>query len=318
MPLDPALQDVLLQFAAAPQPAGLEEMRRMVVANAGRVPRRPVTLASTRDLTIPGPACALPARLYTPPGEAPAQGWPLTVFFHGGGFVAYSIETHDQLCRELCAGAASAVLSVEYRLAPENKFPAPVDDAYAAFTWAAANAAELGADPSRLALAGDSAGASLCIAVTQRARDEQGPTLAAQLLIYPAADFVNTGRYPSRQENGTGYFLTEERMKFFGEMYLAEAAHGAHPHVSPLHAADLTDLPPALVLTAEFDPLRDEGVAYTEALRAAGTRAEHQPGPGMIHGFANMTGVSPAAAALVDRAAAWLGRELAQPRTTPA
>ena len=318
MPLDPALQEVLLQFAAAPQPAGLEEMRQMVVANADRAPRRPVTLASTRDLTIPGPASALPARLYTPSGEAPAHGWPLTVFFHGGGFVAYSIETHDQVCRELCAGARTAVLSVEYRLAPEHKFPAPVDDAYAAFVWAAAHAGSLGADPSRLALAGDSAGASLCIAVTQRARDEHGPDITAQLLIYPAADFVNTDRYPSRRDNGQGYFLTEERMKFFGEMYLASAEHGAHPHVSPLHAADLGNLPPALVLTAEFDPLRDEGMAYVQALQAAGTRAEHQPGPGMIHGFANMTGVSPAAAALMDQAAAWLGQELAEPRTTPA
>ncbi|QLG10529.1 alpha/beta hydrolase fold domain-containing protein [Deinococcus sp. D7000] len=312
MPLDPALKEVLLQFAAAPQPNGLEEMRQAVVANAARSPRRAISIASTRDLTVPGPASKLPARLYTPEGTAPAQGWPLTVFFHGGGFVAYSIETHDQVCRELCAGAESAVLSVEYRLAPENKFPAPVDDAYAAFTWAAAKAAELGVNPARLGLAGDSAGASLCIAVTQRARDEHGPAIAAQLLIYPAADFVNTERYPSRRENAEGYFLTEERMKFFGQMYLAEAEHGAHPHVSPLHAADLKNLPPALVLTAEFDPLRDEGIAYAEALRAAGNRAEHQPGPGMIHGFANMTGVSPAAAALMDRAAAWLGRELTQ------
>ncbi|WP_102126320.1 alpha/beta hydrolase [Deinococcus planocerae] len=307
MPLDPHLQEVLLQLAAAPQPNGLEEMRAAVIANAARAPKRDVTIAGTRDLTIPGPASDLPARLYTPVGEGPH---PLTVFFHGGGFVAYSIETHDSVCRELCAEANTAVLSVEYRLAPEHRFPAGADDAYAALVWAAAHAGELGADSTRLAVAGDSAGASLCIACTQRARDEGGPAVKAQLLIYPAADFVNVDRYPSRRENAQGYFLTEERMAFFGQMYLADPAHAAHPHVSPLHAAELHDLPPALVLTAEFDPLRDEGIAYVEALRQAGVRAEHQPGPGMIHGFANMTAFSPAAAGLMDQAARWLKAEL--------
>ncbi|GAA5512912.1 acetyl esterase [Deinococcus carri] len=307
MPLDPHLKEVLLQMAAAPEPGSLEEMRAAVIANSARMPQRPVTIAGTRDLTIPGPASDLPARLYTPEGEGP---FPLTVFFHGGGFVAYSLETHDSVCRELCAGASTAVLSVDYRLAPEHRFPAGVEDAYAALVWAAAHGEELGADTSRLAVAGDSAGASLSIACTLRARDEGGPPLRAQLLIYPAADFVNVDRYPSRRENAEGYFLTEERMKFFGQMYLSDPNHATHPHVSPLHAADLAGLPPALVLTAEFDPLRDEGVAYAEALNAAGGRATHQPGPGMIHGFANMTGLSPAAAALLDQAAAWLGAEL--------
>lgn len=310
MPLDPALKEVLLQFAAAPQPSGLDEMRQMVIASAERTPKRPAKIAGTRDLLIPGPESELPARLYLPLGEEPEVGWPLTVFYHGGGFVAYSIETHDQVCRELCEGANTAVLSVDYRLSPEHKFPAPVDDAYAAFVWAAGHATELGVDASRLAVAGDSAGGSLSIAVTQRARDEHGPTIKAQLLIYPATDFGGAGNYASRQENGEGYFLTEERMKFFGEMYLADAQQAAHPHVSPINA-DLKNLPPALVLTAEFDPLRDEGVAYAEALKAAGNRAEQQSGPGMIHGFANMTGISPAAAELMDTAAAWLGRELA-------
>ncbi len=309
MPLDPALKEVLTQFAAAPQPSGLDEMRQMVIASAERTPKRPTKIAGTRDLLIPGPESELPARLYLPLGAKPESGWPLTVFYHGGGFVAYSIETHDQVCRELCEGANTAVLSVEYRLAPEHKFPAPVDDAYAAFVWAAEHAAELGTDPAKLAVAGDSAGASLSIAVTQRARDEHGPAITAQLLIYPATDFGNTERYPSRTENGKDYFLTEERMKFFGEMYLADAQHALHPHVSPINA-DLKNLPPALVLTAEFDPLRDEGVAYAEALKTAGNRAEQQSGPGMIHGFANMTALSPAAAELMDTAAAWLGREL--------
>ncbi|SMB79727.1 alpha/beta hydrolase [Deinococcus hopiensis] len=308
MPLDPLLKEVLLQFAAAPRPGNLEELRAAALANSARAPRRSVPVASTRDLTVPGPASDLPARLYLPEGTGP---FPLTVFFHGGGFVAYSLETHDGLCRELCAAARTAVLSVDYRLAPEHRFPAPVDDAYAALLWAAAHAAELGADPERLAVAGDSAGASLSIACTLRARDEGGPRLRAQLLIYPPTDFGAGERHPSRRENGEGYFLTEEQMRFFGAMYLGDPGHAAHPHVSPLTAAALHDLPPALILTAEFDPLRDEGAAYAGALTAAGVRTEHLPGPGMIHGFANMTALSPAAAALVDRAAEWLGRELA-------
>ncbi len=309
MPVDPHL-DVLVQVDPAPQAFDLQELRRSALASAALLPRRPVTIAGVRNLTLPGPASDLPARLYTPSGKHPADGWPLTVFFHGSGFVAYSLETHDQLCRELCAGANTAVLSTEYRLAPEHPFPAPVDDAYAALVWAAEHATDLGADRSKLAVAGDSAGASLSIAVTQRARDEHGPALQAQLLLYPVIDVMNPGRYPSRQENA-GYLLTEEGLAFSMQMYLADPAHAVHPHVSPLHAAELRGLPPALVLTAEFDPLRDEGATYAEALRQAGNRAEHQNGPGMIHGFANMTGLSPAAADLVDRAARWLKQELA-------
>lgn len=299
MPLDPPFQMLLQHMATLPQPAGLAELRAGVLANAALIPRRPVTLGAVRDLMVPGAEGELPARLYTPPGEGP---FALTVFFHGGGFVAYSIETHDQLCRELCAGAACAVLSVDYRLAPEHPYPAGVNDAYAALQWAAAHAAELGADPLRLAVAGDSAGASLAMACTLRARDEGGPALRAQLLIYPPTDFEGGERYASRRDNGNGYFLTEDRMAFFAQMYLSDPSHAAHPHVSPLPSAGLHALPPALVLTAEFDPLRDEGAAYAEALEAAGTPARHLPGPGMIHGFANLTALSPAAAGLMDEA----------------
>ncbi|PYE55218.1 alpha/beta hydrolase [Deinococcus yavapaiensis] len=307
MPLDPHLKEVLLQMAAAPQPNGLEEMRAAVHASAARTPKRSVEVARTRDLTIPGPASELPARLYTPTGAGP---FPLTLFFHGGGFVAYSLETHDHVTRELCANANTAVLSVDYRLSPEHKYPAAVDDAYAAVLWAAEHATELGADGRRFALAGDSAGGNLCLAVAQRVRDEGGPNLAAQLLIYPAADFVNTERYASRRENADGFFLTEERMHFFAGAYLADPTHGSHPHVSALHAANFRGFPPTLVMTAEFDPLRDEGAALVDAINEEGGRAALLPGPGMIHGFANMTGLSPAAASLMDQAGSWLRQEL--------
>lgn len=305
MPLDPAVQAILNHLAGMPLPTSIEQMRAGQSVSA--LPGRPVGIGPVRDLTLPGPASDLPARLYTPAGEAPAAGWPLAVFFHGGGFVLGSVASHDGLCRELCASGTVAVLSVEYRLAPEFPFPAPVDDAYAAYLWAASHAAELGADPARLAVAGDSAGASLSIAVTLRARDEGGPVPQAQLLIYPASDLLNESE--SRRANAEGYFLTRDMMGMFGRAYITDPAHLSHPHVSPL-LAELHDLPPALVLTAEFDPLHDEGVAYAQALRAAGNHVEELAGPGLIHGFANMTGVVPAAAALVDRAGAWLGETL--------
>ena len=310
MPVDPNLYQLLLQLSQAPEPAGLEELRAGVIANAARSPKRPVTVGEVRDLSVAGADGPLPARLYHPAGQAPAPGWPLTVFFHGGGFVAYDLDTHDALCRELCATSGAAVLSVAYRLAPEARFPAPVDDALASLVWAAAHAAELGADAGRLAVAGDSAGANLATVTALRSRDEGGPALRAQLLIYPAADFEHPERYPSRQENGRGYFLTDERMRFFGQMYLARPEDAAHPHASPLNADSLAGLPPALVLTAEFDPLRDEGAAYAEALKVAGVSAEYRPGPGMIHGYANMTAFSPVAAQLIDEAGAWLGEQL--------
>ena len=308
MPVDPYIQAMLQQMAAYPFPTSIQEMRSAGASSAA-MPARPVTIGGTRDLSVPGPASQLPARLYTPAGEAPAQGWPLTVFFHGGGFAVGDITSHDSLCRELCAASGSAVLSVEYRLAPEFPFPAPGDDCYAAYLWAAAHAPELGADPTRLAVAGDSAGANLSTVVTLRVRDEGGPVPRAQLLFYPAVDFVT--ETDSRKANGKGYFLTEDMMRMFGEAYISDPTHAAHPHASPLLSAQLHGLPPALVLTAEFDPLRDEGEAYHQALVKAGNRAEYLPGPGMVHGYANMTGFVPAAAALVDQGAAWLKKELA-------
>ena len=308
MPLVPELQAFLAQLPPAPaeQPS-MEQMRTLAVANAAQLPRRPTSIAGTREIMVPGPASELPARVYTPPGVGP---FPLVVYFHGGGFVAYTLDTHDQVCRELCAGTGAVVVSVEYRLAPEFRFPHPTDDAYAAVNWLGEHAAELGADAGRMAVAGDSAGASLSLAAALRLRDHGGPRLAAQLLIYPVADMSGQTEYPSRSENGQGYFLTSEAMQFFGAMYLTAPEDALHPHVSPLHSASLAGLPPTLVLTAEYDPLRDEGMMLAEKLRAEGVDATHRPGPGLIHGFANMTGFVPAAAQVMDDAAAWLKQKL--------
>ena len=308
MPLVPELQAMLDQTPPAPaERPSMEQMRALAVANSAQLPKRSTSISGTREIVVPGPASELPARVYTPTGTGP---FPLIAFFHGGGFVAYDLDTHDSVCRELCQGAGAVVVSVEYRLAPEFRFPHPTDDAYASVKWLGEHAAELGADPARMAVAGDSAGASLSLAAALQLRDHGDPALAAQLLIYPAADMSGHTDYPSRTENGEGYFLTAEAMQFFGAMYLNSPEDALHPHVSPLHSARLAGLPPTLVLTAEYDPLRDEGKALADKLEQEGVDTTYRPGPGLIHGFANMTGFVPAAATVMDDAAAWLKEKL--------
>jgi acetyl esterase len=248
-------------------------------------------VASAADRTIPGPGGPLGLRVYTPRGAGP---FPLLVFFHGGGFVVCDLDTHDALCRNLCAGAGCVVASVDYRLAPEHRFPAAPDDCLAATRWAAEHAAELRADPARVAAGGDSAGGNLAAVVAQRARDEGGPRLAAQLLLYPTTDAAATGM-PSLAENAEGYGLTARDMAWFKGHYLGDPAEAANPHASPLRAADLRGLPPALVQTAEYDPLRDEGEAYAARLRAGGRADRRSRRAGMIHGFLFFPGLVRAA-----------------------
>lgn len=308
MPLVPELQAFLAQIPPAPsERPSIEQMRALAVANSAQLPRRPTSIAGTREIMVPGPASELPARVYTPLGVG---SFPLVVYFHGGGFVAYNLDTHDQVCRELCTGTGAVVVSVEYRLAPEFRFPHPTDDAYAAVKWLGEHAAELGADAGRMAVAGDSAGASLSLAAALQVQGGSGPELAALLLIYPVADMSGQTEYLSRSENGQGYFLTSEAMQLFGAMYLNTPEDALHPHVSPLHSAPLAGLPPTLVLTAEYDPLRDEGHALAKKLQDQGVDTTYRPGPGLIHGFANMTGFVPAAAQIMDDAAAWLKKKL--------
>ncbi len=258
--------------------------RRMAAVVAGR----PETVGAVRDLLIDADV-PLHARHYAP-GE-PGGPHPLLVFFHGGGFVFGDLDTHDGLCRLLCRHAGAHILAVDYRLAPEDPFPAAVEDAQAALDWAFANAITLGADPFRIAVSGDSAGGNLAAVVSQLATRDGGPAPVLQLLIYPAMD--STGRHRSRELFGEGFFLTKAHIDWFEAHYLgADRARGLDPRVSPLLAEDLSGLPPAFVVTAGFDPLRDEGEAYVEALRAAGTSARLRRFPGLIHGFAAAAGVS--------------------------
>ena len=230
---------------------------------------------------------------------------PLLVFFHGGGFVVCDLGTHDALCRNLCAGAGCVVASVDYRLAPEHRFPAAPDDCLAATRWAAEHAAELGADPARVAVGGDSAGGNLAAVVALRARDGGGPRLAGQLLLYPTTDAAAAGM-PSLVENAEGYGLTVRDMAWFKDRYFDGPSDAGNPHASPLRAADLRRLPPALVQTAEYDPLRDEGEAYAARLREAGVPTAVSRRAGMFHGYLFFPGLVAAADAALDEACAWL------------
>jgi len=238
------------------------------------------------DREVPGPAGAIPARLYRPAADGPL---PLLVYFHGGGWVLGGLASHDSVCRSLANGAGCAVLAIDYRLAPEHRFPAAVDDCYAATEWAAANAATLGADPKRVAVGGDSAGGNLTAVVAQLARDRGAPSLRFQLLVYPATDAGYDT--PSYHENATGYLLELDGMRWFYDHYLGGASDRSDPRASPLRTRDLRGLPPALVITAEFDPLRDEGERYAVRLREAGVPVTLHRYDGMIHGFFAMGSV---------------------------
>jgi len=239
--------------------------------------------ADVRELCIPGPDGLIPARHYRP---ADGHGAPLLVFYHGGGFVIGDLDSHDELCRLICRDAGVHVISVDYRLAPEHPAPAAGDDCYAAYLWAVRNAAELGADPARIAVGGDSAGGNLAAVVSQAARDEGAQAPVLQLLIYPVTDLVSDTR--SKVLFADGFFLRKADMDWFRACYLSGSALApSDPRVSPLLAADLSGLPPALVLTGGFDPLRDEGTAYAEALAAAGVPVDHRRYGALVHGFVN-------------------------------
>jgi acetyl esterase len=247
----------------------------------------PIPLERVEDLTVPGPHGSVPVRLY-----ASEHGGlrPALLYFHGGGFVFGNLDTHDAVCRAVAKESGAIVISVDYRLSPEHKFPVAVEDSHAATLWAAANAERLGIDAHSIGVGGDSAGGNLATVIAMRCRDAGGPRLAFQLLLYPVTDF-STFETESHREFGEAYFLTRAAMDWFSGHYVASDDQKRHPEVSPLLAPDLAGLPPALVITAEFDPLRDEGEAYAHRLRTAGVSVTVSRYPGMIHGFVSMCGV---------------------------
>ncbi len=244
--------------------------------------KQDIPVAAVTNLSIPGPAGGIPARHY----RSAASCAPLLVFYHGGGWVIGDLDTHDDLCRLVCRDGRIHVLSVDYRLAPEHKAPAAAEDAFAAYQWALEHAEGLGADPDRIAVGGDSAGGNLAAVVSQRARNDGTRLPALQLLIYPRTNFVGETR--SITLFADGYFLTKRDIDWFTDKYLDGAqVDRSDPRVSPLLADDLSGLPPALVLTGGFDPLRDEGNQYAEAMRAAGVTVDHRQFGSLVHGFAN-------------------------------
>jgi acetyl esterase len=281
MPLAPAARNLFdVMEAAGTRPLwelSLEEARSK--RDLFGIPDEPVSIARVEDRTIPGPGGDLPVRIYTPDASEPR---PLIAYFHGGGFVFCSLDTHDNTCRRLANATGAVVVSVDYRLGPEHRFPAALDDCYAATAWVHNHANELGADAARLVVGGDSAGGNLAAGTTLMARDAGGPPIRFQLLVYPVIDAsCNTASYA---ENGEGYFLTAQAMRWFWEQYLGADGDPNAPFASPIRA-ELSGLPRAYVVTAEYDPLRDEGEAYADSLRAAGVDAKATRYDGMIHGF---------------------------------
>jgi acetyl esterase len=309
--LDPQARDFLRMLGSTGRPplSSLTPAEARIANNrltslcAGPV----LPMARVDDRTIPGPRGPIPIRIYVP-AEAPPSA-PVLVYFHGGGFVIGDLAMVDEVCRRLAAGAACIVVSVEYRLAPEHRYPAPREDAYAATVWVAREAASFGGDPRRIAVGGDSAGGTLATVVALVARDSRGPSLAFQLLVYPGSDRDMTR--PSMIEFGRDYLLTADTMAWFWRNHYDGPRDRVDPYLAPLEAGDLAGLPPALVITAGFDPLRDGGELYAERLRAAGVPTELVRYDGMIHGFFVFPSVFDKATEAISLASAALARRFA-------
>ncbi len=286
MPLDPQAQKVLEDMAALGLPA-YEDLsppaaRKQMLDQSPPVDPS-LSVHRVENRSIPGPESDLPIRLYYPEGASP---FPVLVYFHGGGWVIGDLDTHHGFCHALAKTSGCLIVSVDYRLAPEHRFPAAVEDAYAATKWVADNAADIQADPDRMAVGGDSAGGHLAAVVALMARDRKGPRIDLQILIYPITDCnFNT---PSYLENPEGYMLTRDLMKWFWNHFLGNADDARHPYASPLQASDLSGLPEALIVTAEYDPLRDEGEAYGKKMSAAGVKVRLLRYSGMMHAFIRM------------------------------
>jgi len=312
MPLDPRVQDLLAMVAAAGRPkvweSSPEEARQGMVALAQALDARDVPIGQVENGELPGPAGRLRFRLYVPVAVPPGPS-PGLVYFHGGGFVIGGLDTHDGLCRLLCNASGCRVISVDYRLAPEHRFPAAVEDALTATRWVAAHASELGIDPGRIAVGGDSAGASLAAVVCQLARQQGGPRPALQLLFCPGTD--RSADTASSRDFAEGYLLERKAMDWFADQYLDAGVDRRDPRISPLLAADVADLPPAHIHTAEFDPLRDEGKAYADRLAQAGVAVRYTCHPGMIHHFYGLIEAIPYARTAVEEAGAAVREALA-------
>ena len=313
MPLDTEAQAFADALAKVPMPdfatASVADYRAFLAAFP---PLPGDAVASVEDRSLPGPGGSLKIRVYHP---QPGTCLPLTVFFHGGGFVSLGLDSHDKLCRRLALQAETVVVAVDYRLAPEQRFPAAVDDACAAVRWLHAQADSIGADPARIAVAGDSAGGNLAAVVAQQLRGPGEPRLCHQLLLYPVID--SACESASFREFAQGAMLSAEMMRWFWSQYLSRAEEGLGPRASPLRQTSLRLLPAATVITAECDPLRDEGEAYAQALSAAGVAVSQRRWPGQFHGFVSLLGQLAEADRALDFAAASLRQAFAAAVPSP-
>ncbi|ARS53202.1 hypothetical protein B9G99_10315 [Kushneria konosiri] len=317
MPLDSQFERWLQEAAErAPDISAMSAAQRRAVADQAnlKLQRPPLAypVAEIRDLAIQGPAGPMTLRLYYPFVHGSSGPRPVTVFFHGGGFVTGSLATYDVICRALCRASKTIVAFVDYRLAPEHPFPAAPDDALAAVRYIGRHAGSFGGDAQRLALAGDSAGALLAALTALRVRDEGGPALCGQCLLYPMLDFRHDG-LASLTRNAHGYGFTREARDWYIQQYLPDEASRTHPFNTLLERQDLADLPPALVMTAEFDPVCDEGVRYAELLAEQGVLTRHSHYYGMIHAFVRRLGQHLQADQAIDECGVWLRRILTSP-----
>jgi acetyl esterase len=301
--LDPAVRQLLEAAEAAGNPPlesfSPEEARKLAIESLKAVGGTLEPVRSIENLRIPGPDCEIPIRVYTPDAAAPC---PALVYFHGGGWVVCDLDTHDVVCTAIAHRAGAVVVAVDYRLAPEHKFPAAVIDSYAATAWVASNAAKLGIDPKRISVGGDSAGGNLAAVVSLKSRDEDGPAIAFQVMVYPVTD-LSSFATPSYREFGENHYLTKSEMEWFRGHYLRSMEDARDPHASPLLALDLSELPPALIITAECDPLRDEGEAYAKRLEYDGVPVTCTCYSGMIHPFFSLSGAIPQAFEAIQQVA---------------
>lgn len=312
MPLDPLVKGFLDQMAAVPGPKMWEippaAAREVFGAMMQLVGPKDVPIGKVQNLTMPGPGGEIALRSYAPVA-AKGEALPTLVFFHGGGYVIGNIETHDGLCRMIANESGARVISVEYRLAPEHKFPAAVEDAYAAVNWIEDNASTLGVDANRIAVGGDSAGGGLAAVVAQMAKAKGDPKIVFQLLLFPVTQIgADT---TSMREFAEGYFLETATLKWFFAHYLADTDDRADARISPLNATDLSGLAPAYVMLGGFDPLHDEGLAYAEKLKAAGCKVTVADYPGLVHDFIYLQSVLPQAPEAVKATCAALKGALA-------
>ena len=307
MPLHPVIQKALsLAVGSVPYHALPIAQARAQARQAYPMVDPPFPVGAVHDLQIPGPGGTMRLRIYRPLSEGTH---PVVVFFHGSGFVVLDLDSHDEICRRLCVGALCVVVSVDYRLAPEHKFPAATDDCLAATRWAAEHAGAYGGDVTRMVVAGDSAGGCLAAVTALRIRDEGGPALRGQLMWYPVTD------YPSKPPGSygaysSGFGLTHEGMLWFWDQYLPESSSASHPHASPLQMQTPVGLPSAYVMVAEFDVLRDEGEAFARRLNACGVEVVAGCQAGMNHGFLKYAGLIEEADAAIADACVWLRRVL--------